>query len=302
MAYIPPNPNGAATTANSQPVNIASDQTVPVSLATDLDTSSTGTLAAAAQTVVLSMASKSAASVIVTGTWVGTITFEGTVDGTTWSSINAVAATTSQPQPTTTVNGLYRLSPAGLLQMRANMTAFTSGSASIGMRASVGTGGVFVNQILPSKITDGISTAAIKAASTPAVAADPALVIQLSPMNAQAASLIVSTTGAASAAVTATLPAAGAGLFHYIVRINIIKYASVATVGAAAPTIVTTTNMSGSLAWTTPTALAVGTQYETDINSSAPIKSSVANTATTIVCPLTTSIIWRVNVYYYTAP
>lgn len=152
------------------------------------------------------------------------------------------------------------------------------------------------------KITDGTNNVSVKAASTLAVATDVAQVVQLSPMNAQAATLVISATAAVSTANTATLPAAGVGLFHYIVRINIIKYASVATVGAAAPTIVTTTNMPGSLAWTTPTSLAVGTQYETDINSSAPMKSSVANTATTIVCPLTTSIIWRVNVYYYTAP
>jgi len=112
--------------------------------------------------------------------------------------------------------------------------------------------------------------------------------------------LIVTATGAAAGAVTATLPAV-AGQFHYITSINIVKYASVATVGAAAATVVTSTNLPGSLAWTLPTALAVGAQYEHDVEPSSPIRSSVVNTATTIVAAALASIIYRITVYYYTA-
>ncbi len=115
------------------------------------------------------------------------------------------------------------------------------------------------------------------------------------------APLIVSATAAIGAAVTATLPAAGVNLFHHITRVNIFKYAGVAVAGAAAPVVVTTTNLPGALAWSTPTAMAVGTSYETDVESTNPIRSSVANTATTIVAPLTASVIWRINVFYYTA-
>lgn len=147
------------------------------------DVTASGTLTAAAQTVTLSLTGHSGASAQVTGTWVGTLTFEASLDGTTWTAINAVSASTSSPQTTTTVNGLYRLTPAGTQQMRVNMTAFTSGSAVILVRASVGTGGIFANQILPTKITDGTNTATIKAASTAAVAADPAIVVALSPNN-----------------------------------------------------------------------------------------------------------------------
>lgn len=156
---------------------------MPVTISTDADNTSTGTLSAAAQTVVLVIGGKSASSISISGTWAGTITFEGSVDGTIWNSINAVAASTSAPQSTTTVNGLYRLTPAGLLQIRVNMTTFGSGSASIFMRVSAGTGGVFANQILPSKITDGTNTATIKAASTAVVASDIPLVIALHPTS-----------------------------------------------------------------------------------------------------------------------
>jgi hypothetical protein len=122
------------------------------------------------------------------------------------------------------------------------------------------------------------------------------------PVLEQPANSAVSVTGAAAAAVTATLPAAGAGLFHYISRINIIAYATVARTGAATPVVVTSTNLPGGLAWTTPTAAAIGTQYETDIQLTSPLKSSAANVATTIVAPATASVIWRINVIYYTGP
>ena len=148
------------------------------------DVTASGSLAAAAQTVVLALNGQSGASVQLSGTWVGTVTFEGSNDGTNWTSVNAVAATTSQPQPTATVNGLYRLTPGGLMQLRANMTAFTSGSATVSMRASAGAGGFFANQILPTKITDGTNTATIKAASTAAVAGDSPLVVTMHPSTA----------------------------------------------------------------------------------------------------------------------
>lgn len=56
MAFNPQNTNGQGTMATSAPVVIASNQSaVPVSLASDADNTSTGALALAAQTVVLTM-------------------------------------------------------------------------------------------------------------------------------------------------------------------------------------------------------------------------------------------------------
>ena len=170
-------------TANAEVLITAGQQaaaaSVPVVLASDITAS--GTLAAAAQVVTLALSGQSAAAAQLTGSWVGTITFEASLDGTTWTALNAVSASTSFPQTTTNANGLFRITPAGLQQFRANMTGFTSGSASVILRASTGVGGTFANQILPTKITDGVSTQAIKAASTAAVAADAAAVVALSP-------------------------------------------------------------------------------------------------------------------------
>ena len=81
MAYIPPNPNGAATTANSQPVNIASDQTVPVSIAsvpshpvTNAGTFATQSTLAAETTKVIGTVNIAAAQTLATVTTVSAVT------------------------------------------------------------------------------------------------------------------------------------------------------------------------------------------------------------------------------------
>jgi len=128
----------------------------------------------------------------------------------------------------------------------------------------------------------------------PAVVTDGSQVAQI-----RSAILAVTAVGAAAAAVTNTLPAV-AGQFHYITRINIQKYNTVAVVGGVTPVTVTSTNLN-SVAWTFASAAAVGTLAETDLEPCSPIRSQVANTATTIVAPVTTSVLWRITVYYYTA-
>ena len=112
----------------------------------------------------------------------------------------------------------------------------------------------------------------------------------------------ISITGAAAAAVIATLPAV-ASKFHYIALIEIVKYFTAANVASATPLVVTTANLPGTLAFTfgQPTGV-IGV---TDIHlyvPVAPIKSNVPGTTTTISCPPTAGIIWRINVAYYVAP
>lgn len=116
------------------------------------------------------------------------------------------------------------------------------------------------------------------------------------------ATLCISVTAATGVVVTATLPAVAAQ-FHYITGIIITKYFTVANAASATPIVITTTNLPGSLAVSMGAPL--GTVGTTDVRSedlATPLKSSVVNTATTIVCPATTGIIWRVNVFYYVAP
>lgn len=115
----------------------------------------------------------------------------------------------------------------------------------------------------------------------------------------KAATLAVTVTAAAGTAATLTLPAV-AGLFHYITALDIVLYSSAARVGAAAPTVVTTTNLPGAIAFTFSTAGAIGTTDVQDLIRTTPLKSSVVNTATTIVCPIAAGGIWRITATYFT--
>jgi hypothetical protein len=90
-------------------------------------------------------------------------------------------------------------------------------------------------------------------------------------------------------------------LFHYFTSIQLVKLYSVVGVAAGAGVIITSTNLVGNPSWTTEQAVgAVGTAPKViDDKLSSPLKSSVANTATTFVAPAQLQTIWRWNVQYY---
>ena len=114
----------------------------------------------------------------------------------------------------------------------------------------------------------------------------------------QASTLAVTVTAAANTAATLTLPAPGAGLFHYITGLEIMRTATAALAGTAT-LVVTTTNLPGSLAWSFGNAMAAGgTQKDLILAFDNPLKSLVANTASTIVMPAAgAAVLWRANVY-----
>lgn len=156
---------------------------------------------------------------------------------------------------------------------------------------------------LPSGASTETTLAAIKAKtdnldvllSTRTKPADLQTVIQVP------ATLLQSVTGATGAAVTATLPAV-AGQFHYITLLEIVKCFAAANGASATPLVVTTTNLPGPAAYTFgQPAGAIGVIDRMTHIPNSPLRSSVVNTATAIVCPATVGIIWRVNVYYYAA-
>lgn len=120
------------------------------------------------------------------------------------------------------------------------------------------------------------------------------------PVAPPPSTLAVTATGAANAAVTATLPAAGAGLFHYITAVQIQKFMTAAGTGAG--TAVLTSGANHSLVWNQPTdAAAIGTlQTVVDYRPTAPLRSTTANTATTFITAAVASTIYRINVTYYT--
>lgn len=71
----------------------------------------------------------------ITGTWVGTITFECTVDGATWAAVSVIPAASTTPASTTTANGIWGLQNFGFAGLRARFSAVTSGTPKITIKS-----------------------------------------------------------------------------------------------------------------------------------------------------------------------
>lgn len=203
-----------------------------------------------------------------------TLVAEATVDGTNYfglplfadQQLLAAAIVQESFVPSiviaTTQSGIYTVNVSGFRRVRIRVSSYTSGNVTVVGRGST---------------------------------ADEILFTRSIPSN-----LHVTATAAANTAATATLPAAGAGMFHYITNINITRNATAALAGTA--TIIhTSTNLPGSPAWSVGNAMAAGgTQIDLDYTPTTPLKSSVANTNTTIVAAAAgAAVLGRVNVSYY---
>ena len=110
-------------------------------------------------------------------------------------------------------------------------------------------------------------------------------------------------TGAATAAVTLTIPAPAAATFQYVTWIEITHFRAAVLTAAAVPVVVTTTNLNGNPSFDFPADAGLqGAITRVQVAPDIPIKGSVAATAITIVCPATTSVIWRVSALWFVGP
>lgn len=111
--------------------------------------------------------------------------------------------------------------------------------------------------------------------------------------------LAVTATGAAGATVTASLPAV-AGLRHYVTEIRVTRSATTALAASATPTVITTTNLPGAVAFTMGLdASGIGIDKEVIVDfGDSGFAANAVGTATTVVCPILAGAIWRVNVFY----
>lgn len=203
-----------------------------------------------------------------------TFLFEATLDGANYFALPAFTTgqslagtlTAEQYVPSvtvaTTLVGQYVVGVTGFRRVRLRVSAYTSGNITVAARGTQADAIIYAKQI-PSTFH-------------------------------------VTATAAANTATTATLPAAGVGLFHYITNINLMRNATAALAGAAT-LIHTTTNLPGNPAWSVGNLMAAGgTQLDLDYTPTTPLKSSVANTNTTIVMPAAgAAVLNRINVSYY---
>lgn len=203
------------------------------------------------------------------GTFSMTIEVAGTVDGSNWTLIPVrpinVASVVYVAAVVGTTAGTWVGLCAGYRRIRARVTAYTSGAATTTLTATTAP----YDNLMWGPVTSTTNTVI----------------------------------GASGAATTLTLAAPGAGLRHYLTYLSINRFAAAALTAAATPVNISTTNLPSSLAFSLPADAALqGTIYPWREDFAFPFASSAQNTATTIVCPATTSVIWRVTAGFYVAP
>lgn len=106
-----------------------------------IDQSTTGTITGNGQQVTLSgLSAKSSATIQLSGTWTGTIAFEITNNGSTWVNIQGDNYAGTNLAFNATANGIWGFRVAGIVGIRANSTAWSSGTANVSIIATVGVG------------------------------------------------------------------------------------------------------------------------------------------------------------------
>lgn len=108
-----------------------------MSIATDIS----GQLAAATETIALPVSGYGTAGFQIAGTYSGTITFEGTVDGYTYQTLYATPTNSTTAATSTTSTGVWTAPVAGLFGIRLRMSAYASGTASVKILSAVTGGG-----------------------------------------------------------------------------------------------------------------------------------------------------------------
>lgn len=212
------------------------------------------------------------------GTMTMTYNVQGSFDGTNFFDIAAF------PLPQACAGGTIPQAAAPLVSESMN-------APNVIRALCVATGGLNRIRIRASAYTSGNANVTI--------ISDTCLSINPYIRDQKSGTLIVTATGAASAAVTATLPAVP-GLRHYIDNITVVRSATAALTAAATPVLVTTTNIPGTPAFTFGSdAGGIGVDKIVQLDpGGAGMAATAINTATTVVCPAYTGVIWRVTVTY----
>lgn len=99
----------------------------------------TSTTCAGTGCVSLNVAGAGTGALQLSGTWVATAQFEGSVDGTNFTSLQAFPLSSSTSATSAAANGVWVFSAAGLSKVRVRASAYTSGTAVVTLRASHGT-------------------------------------------------------------------------------------------------------------------------------------------------------------------
>lgn len=202
------------------------------------------------------------------GTFSLTAEVSGSIDGTNWIliPIRPVIGGQYQISAIGSAPGAFFANCSGYNKVRVRATAFTSGAAVVFLSA----GTALLDESFGGDMVP----------------------------------LLVTTTGAAGAAVTLTLPAPGVGVRQYLTYLRITRYVTAALTASGTPILITTTNLPGSLVFTGPTdaALQGSTTSIVAEDFAKPLMANTQNASMTFVAPATPNVIWRMTAGYQVKP
>lgn len=116
-----------------------------------VESSGSGTITALNVAVTIPCPATSTAMLVVSGTWVATLSFEASVDGTTYFSVQAQSVPGNAGVTSTVANGQFGLSVGGYQSIRVRASAYTSGTATVTYNTDSNTN----NSISPDVINGG---------------------------------------------------------------------------------------------------------------------------------------------------
>lgn len=119
-----------------------------------VENSGSGTAGALDGAVTILTPGASTIYLTITGTWVATLSFEATADGTNWIGVYGVNQTTDVAIQSTAVNGTFGFPCGGYAQFRTRASAYTSGTATVAWNADSNQNPLVAPHIL-SGYTDG---------------------------------------------------------------------------------------------------------------------------------------------------
>jgi hypothetical protein len=155
------------------------------------------TISTNGQYTIIPVLTQSSLSFTISGTWVGTIAFNYSLDGVNFSPDTVLDNSLGTFVSSTTINNAYTANVGSYKYYQIVATAWTSGTATITYNGSAAVNLVTSQSLITDASNHG--PAAVKAASTAAVATDSALVVALSPNSSNITSSAITTSGAIAA-------------------------------------------------------------------------------------------------------
>lgn len=130
-----------------------------------------GTLGALNAELTLSVTGLGSIGFQVDGVWSGTVSFEGSLEGT-YSPLSVVALGGTSAVTTTTANGLWTGAVGGLRLVRVRMSGYSSGSAAVHVQAAIASlGNAAGAGLSPTGLTPGTATSATVGVSSSLIVA-----------------------------------------------------------------------------------------------------------------------------------